>query len=173
MADEAYEEDQQRDEQQDNSKPADRSDDQLGDAGKRALDAERSARKESDARLKEALERIDKFEDAQRTDEERREHELKTLNEQLSEERARRETVERDLLAQSVAAEVGLPAGLSARLSGADREAMLADAQELKKLMEPDGPRRPAPVPEAGHVGAPQPSNGEIFADAFTKAFNG
>lgn len=145
--------------------------DQLGDAGKRALDAERTARKESDTRLKEALAKLEQFEDAQRTDEEKREHELTTLRQQLDAERTNRAKVERDLLVNSVAAEHGLPPELAARLAGDDREELVEDAKVLQGLMKPDGPRRPAPVPEEGRLGRPKLSHGEIFEDAWSKAF--
>ena len=124
--------------------------DSLGDAGKKALDAERAARKEAEKRLNEAAARIEEFENAQRTEEEKREYELETLRAQIEEERKQREAVERDLLIKSVASEFGLPDELSSRLVGDDREALVEDAKRLQKIIAPSGPRKPAPVPEAG-----------------------
>lgn len=145
--------------------------DVLGDAGKRALDAERQARKEAEKRLNEALARVEAFEDSQRTEEEKRQHELETLREQVAEEQKRREAVERDLLVRSVAAEFGLPDELASRLTGDDREALAEDAKTLQKLIAPSGPRKPAPVPEAGTASTPKTSKGELFEEAWRGAF--
>ena len=145
--------------------------DVLGDAGKKALDAERAARKEAEKRLNEAAARIAEFEDAQRTEEEKREHELNTLRAQIEEERKQREAVERDLLIKSVASEFGLPDELANRLVGDDRDALVEDAKQLQKLIKPSGPRKPAPVPEAGSGSTPKISKGELFANAFRGAF--
>lgn len=143
----------------------------LGDAGKKALDAERKRANEAEKRLKEAADRISEFEDAQRTEEEKRQHELETLRAQIEDERKQREAVERDLLVKSVAAEYGLPDGLAGRLAGEDREALVEDAKVLQKLMAPSGPRKPAPVPEAGSASTPKASKGEIFENAWRGAF--
>jgi hypothetical protein len=143
----------------------------LGDAGKKALDAERTARKEAEKRLSEAAARIAEFEDAQRTEEEKRQHELETLRAQIEDERKQREAVERDLLVKSVAAEYGLPDELAGRLAGEDREALVEDAKVLQKLMAPSGPRKPAPVPEVGTASTPKASKGEIFENAWRGAF--
>ena len=88
----------------------------LGDAGKKALDAERKRANEAEKRFKEAAARIEEFENAQRTEEEKREHELNTLRAQIEEERKQREAVERNLLIKSVATEFGLPDELADRL---------------------------------------------------------
>ena len=143
----------------------------LGDAGKKALEAERKRANEAEKRLKEAAARIEEFENAQRTEEEKREHELKTLREQIEEERRQREAAERDLLIKSVAAEFSLPDELANRLVGDDRDALVEDAKQLQKLIKPSGPRKPAPVPEAGSGSTPKVSKGELFANAFRGAF--
>src|SRR5699024_9979244 len=98
--------------------PQDEPKDVLGDAGKKALDAERKRANEAEKRFKEAAARIEEFENAQRTEEEKREHELQTLRAQIEEERKQREAVERDLLIKSVASEFGLPDELANRLVG-------------------------------------------------------
>ena len=143
----------------------------LGDAGKKALEAERKRANEAEKRLKEAAARIEEFENAQRTEEEKREHELQTLRAQIEEERKQREAVERDLLIKSVASEFGLPDELANRLVGDDREALVEDAKQLQKLVTPSGPRKPAPVPEAGSGSSPKVSKGELFENAWRGAF--
>jgi hypothetical protein len=147
--------------------------DTLGEAGKRALDAERAARKETEKRLNEALARVEQFEDSQRTEDEKRQHELETLRAQVADEQKRREAVERDLLVRSVAAEYGIPDELAGRLSGDDREALAEDAKTLQKLIAPSGPRKPSPVPEAGTASTPKGSKGELFENAWRGAFGG
>lgn len=146
--------------------------DALGEAGKRALDAERAARKETEKRLNEALARVEQFEDSQRTEDEKRQHELETLRAQVTDEQKRREAVERDLLVRSVAAEYGIPDELAGRLSGDDRESLAEDAKTLQKLIAPSGPRKPAPVPEAGSAHGAKRSTAEQFADLMSGAFN-
>lgn len=126
----------------------------LGDAGKKALDAERKRANEAEKLAKEQAARIAEFEDAQRTEEEKRQHELETLRAQIEDERRQREAVERDLLVKSVAAENGIPEALIDRLRGDDRESLEADAAELKKIIAPAGPRKPAPVQEIGRGGS-------------------
>ena len=145
--------------------------DVLGDAGKKALDAERKRANEAEKRFKEAAARIEEFENAQRTEEEKREHELQTLRAQIEEERKQREAVERDLLIKSVASEFGLPDELANRLVGDDRETLVEDAKQLQKLVAPSGPRKPAPVPEAGSGSSPKASKGELFENAWRGAF--
>ena len=144
----------------------------LGDAGKKALDAERKRANEAEKRLKEAADRIAQFEDAQRTEEEKRQHELETLRAQIEDERKQREAAERDLLVKSVAAEYGLPDELAGRLAGEDREALAEDAKILQKLMAPAGPRKPAPVPEVGVANAPKRSTAEQFAELMGDKLN-
>ena len=75
--------------------PQDEPKDVLGDAGKKALDAERKRANEAEKRFKEAAARIEEFENAQRTEEEKREHELNTLRAQIEEERKQREEIGR------------------------------------------------------------------------------
>ena len=142
--------------------PQDEPKDVLGDAGKKALDAERKRANEAEKRFKEAAARIEEFENAQRTEEEKREHELQTLRAQIEEERKQREAVERDLLIKSVATEFGLPDELANRLVGDDRETLVEDAKQLQKLVTPSGPRKPAPVPEAGSGSSPLETFGEL-----------
>lgn len=148
-------------------------DEQLGEGGKRALEAEREARKNLEKELREATALIEQFKDAQRSDEEKQQHKIETLEAELNQARLDKETLEHQLLVADVAAEVGLPAELAARLQGDDRESLLADAAALKALLGPEGARKPAPVPEAGRVvGDSKRSTAEQFADAFNQAFN-
>lgn len=145
--------------------------DSLGDPGKKALEEERAARKEAEKRLKELTAKVEKFEDSQRTEEERREHELASFREQAEQERQARQELERRLLINEVAAEYGLPANLAERLRGADRAELEADAEVLKGLVVPDGPRKPAPIPEAGNTAPAKGSAADDFAAMFSNQF--
>ena len=109
--------------------PQDEPKDALGDAGKKDLDAERKRANEAEKRFKEAAARIEEFENAQRTEEEKRERELNTLRALIEEERKQREAVERNFLIKSVAMEFGLPDDLGNRLVAVPA-ALLAVAPE-------------------------------------------
>src|SRR5699024_2956980 len=151
--------------------PQDETKDDLGDTGKKTIDAESKRANDAEKRFKEAETHIEDFENAQRTEEEKREHELQTLRAQIEEERKQREAVERNLLIKSVASEFGLPDELANRLVGDDRDALVEDAKQLQKLVTPSGPRKPAPVPEAGSGSSPKVSKGELFENAWRGAF--
>lgn len=166
-------EDVQQDTAQDTSRDEDRGDereDTLGEKGIKALKDERKARKEAEQRLSDALERIQKFEDAQRSDEERRELEVQRLRDQLEEERREREKASLSLLANEVATEFEIPQ-FASRLRGSTREELEEDAKELKKVLEPKGARKPAPVPQNGRAQGSKRSNGEVFEDFFKANF--
>lgn len=146
--------------------------DTLGEGGKKALDAERKARKELEKQLAEAQERISQFEDANRTELERvearasaAEAAAETMKQQLA-------AAERARMVAEVAGEVGLPAEFHDRLRGEDRDEILADAKELQKFLAPEGPRKPSPVPEAGASGEVSQSTDQAFADFFQQNFN-
>lgn len=146
-------------------------DEPLGEGGKRALDAEREANKSLKKELHDALAKISAFEDAQRTDEEKQQHRIKQLEEQLTAAQAERQAIEHRLLANEVAAEFNLPATLSGRLQGETREELVADARALAEMVNLNGPRKPAPVPEAGRVGNANQSSEQTFSDFFSTNF--
>lgn len=114
------------------SPPGDES--QLGDAGKRALEAERAARRDAEARLKDLeplAAKAKELEDAAKSNEQR-------LSEELAEAKASSVSSATGLLQLEVAldhAPVGMdPARvrkLAGRLRGATREELEADASEL------------------------------------------
>lgn len=143
----------------------------LGDGGKKALEAERAARREAEKRAKDLAAQVEKFEDSQRTEEERRQHELETARAEVEAERKAREVLERKLLVSEIAAERGIPAQMAERLQGDTAEEIAADADEMKKLLAPEGPRAPRPVPEAGRVSEAARDNGQIFEDFFKASF--
>lgn len=155
-----------------NEEPAeqDHQDGSLGEKGIKALNNERKARKDAEKQLADALERIQKFEDSQRSEEERRELEVQRLRDQLEEEKREREKAALLLVANEVAAEYEIPQ-FASRLRGVTREELEADAKELKKALEPKGPRKPAPIPQAGRTQGAKRSTGEVFEDFFKSNF--
>jgi len=155
--------------------------DELGDAGKKALEAERVARKEAEKQVKAFQARLEELEDAGRSDAEKQRRKAERAEQALEEARAELAARDRALLLREVADEVGLPTRLVNRVQGDDRDAMLADAQELMSLVAPEGPRKPAPVPEAGgahsgvhggSAGGGNRSNFDVFSEVMDRAFN-
>lgn len=143
----------------------------LGEPGKKALVAERAARKKADKENAELRARIEKFEDAQRTDEERRALEVQRLRTKAETAEQRSQQLEHKLLAARVAREVGLPAEMEDRLRGDSEDELRADAEALKELF--GGRTRGFPrVPEAGAAHEPQKSTSDLFASAFKQAFD-
>ncbi|MGL4300285.1 MAG: hypothetical protein ACRCW4_14550 [Candidatus Neomicrothrix subdominans] len=125
---------------------------QLGDAGKRALDAERAARRQLEARLKE-LEPL--AEQARKAEEGRKTAEQK-LTEKLTAAETKATTAEVELM-RFRAALAKAPQGLelaelekmARRLTGATPEELEADAAELFALFTPPAP--PPAAPSAGN----------------------
>lgn len=158
--------------------------DELGDAGKKALEAERTARRETEKQVKALQSQLDELQDAGKSDVEKLQRKAERAAQEAEQLRAEIASRDRALLLREVADEVGLPARLVSRVQGADREAMLADARELMELVVPEGaPRRPAPVREAGsafdgiHGGAAaggnsHQSNLDVFSEVMDRAFN-
>jgi hypothetical protein len=150
--------------------PAD--DKPLGPAGERALAAERDARKALEKQIAE-LSPLKKFAEAlgAGTPAAGGKSEIELLNErfalhetQLADERAARYRAE-------VAAEKGLTAQQAARLAGATRDELLADADALLQLFPAAAPRTPVPDPSQGARGT-QPADLESQIAAAQKAGN-
>lgn len=128
----------------------------LGDAGKKALEKERKARRDAEAKLKELeplAAKAKELEDAQKTESER-------LTEALNAAKAEGATPALGLLKLEVALQ-NAPDGLTPaqvakfakRLSGSTREEIEADAAEMfAELPGTDGARRPQPTPDQGRT---------------------
>jgi Xaa-Pro aminopeptidase len=108
----------------------------LGDAGKRAIAAER---KRADALEKELK--------AFKADAEARANaeltELERFKKEAEELRTAKTASDLEAIRYAVALEKGIPANLAARLQGTDRETIAADADSLSELLgaKPTGPR--------------------------------
>lgn len=151
----------------------------LGDAGKRALDAERRARKDADKRvaeaekrLAEAQKRIEGFEDANRDELEKREHKLKKAQEQLEAKQRELDALNRKVLTTQIAAEYNLPADMGTRLQGDNEEELREDAEKLQALIAPKSPRVPWPVAQEGGETGKNRTAQQAFADALRPFLN-
>lgn len=103
----------------------------LGDAGKRALDAERTSRREAEGKLKAAEDRLAELENAGKSDADKREKEMKALNDNVA--KLTQSLADSD--AKSLRAEVAMAKGLNPaqakRLAGSTKEELEADADEI------------------------------------------
>jgi hypothetical protein len=131
-----------------------------GDAALRALQAERNARKAARRELRETREKL--------TEAEAKLAELEGVAARAAELEARLSRHEAEALRATVAAEMGLPPKLAARLNGTTAEELRADAEELLPLLhrsEPPsfdgGPRGPAPSPKRN----PAAEHGRLIAE--------
>ncbi|WP_309080284.1 hypothetical protein [Zhihengliuella sp.] len=105
-------------------------DEALNEPGKKALIAERQAKKQLQQDLAARDARIKQLEDAGKTDEQRREQELENLRSSDKQKDATISEQARTLLAYRVAAKKGLDLEAAERLRGDTEEALGADADE-------------------------------------------
>lgn len=108
----------------------------LGDAGKKALDAERKARRDAEQKAKDLEARLDALETTKKSEMEQLTATVKKLGEDLATERS-------DKLRLEVATVKGLTPAQAKRLTGASREELEADADDLLEAF-------PAPKSDAG-----------------------
>ncbi len=118
--------------------------DQLGDGGKKAIDAERDARKKAEADLNALRQEI---EDSKKTADQK-------AADALAAARAEAEQSRAQALRYEVAARKGLDLALAARLTGSTKEELEADAEALMALIPkaqqaetPNGPTVPGQQP--------------------------
>lgn len=119
---------------------------ELGDAGKKALEEERRARREAEARLKELeplAKRAQELEDAQKTETQK----LADANRAL-EDRAKKAELETGRL--RVALRKGLTETQVKRLLGSTEEELEADADELLAAFKPGEAETPPPPATGG-----------------------
>lgn len=134
--------------------------DGLGDAGKRALEAERKARRKAEAALKAAKDALA----ATKADQDSSKSDVEKLTAKVDEMVKRAEAAERKALVAEVAQEKGLPPKLAARLSGSTREELEADADDLLEVVgTKDGAgAKPDPEKKDDDAGA-TPADGGPF----------
>jgi hypothetical protein len=122
--------------------------DALGDAGKKALDAERREKRAAEKRASELESRLKEFEDRDKSD-------LDKTTERATSAEERASKAEQALARLEVALEKGLTPSQAKRLVGATREELEADADELlADIGDRNAPRAPKPDPTQGRTAA-------------------
>lgn len=110
----------------------------LGDAGKKALDEERKARRDAERQLREMSEQVKALQDKDKSDSERLTERLAQLEKDLAAATARADRYE-------VALEKGLDMVRAKRLAGSTKDELEADADELARW-SPGSNDTPAPT---------------------------
>lgn len=143
----------------------------LGEGGKKALDAEREARKEADkaaraakAELKALAAEVEALKDRDRTDIERAEAAKKRDQEEKDALARERDEAVTALLRYEVAAEKGLTGEAVNLLSGGSREELEARADSILALLDAAKPKNGPVVPAEGKSPA-----GVTDTDAFAR----
>lgn len=129
---------------------------ELGDGGKKALQAEREARKQAEKNAAELSARLKEFEDSKLSDLERAQKEAADNAAELA--RLRSENVR-----NKVALDKGVPADLVEFLTGDTEEAIAAKADLL--LARLNTPGTPKPDPSQGAKGSAAALNGDPLLD--------
>lgn len=140
---------------------------QLGDAGKRALDSMKAKLKAERARIKE-LEPL--AEQARQANDAAKTQAQKDAEARQAVERER-DAARLELLKRDAADEAGLPKAWAARLQGSTAEELLADAKALAKDVAPPQQSNARPVPELRSGALPasgqqQPTNADDWIRA-------
>lgn len=134
--------------------PAPADDEQLAEAGKKALAAERAARRKADKELADARAAIKEFEDRDKSEAEKTADRIAALE---AENQNYRQTEQRREWAREVSDATGVPTAVVEALRGDSLEALQASAE----LVAPAYAKTdPAPVPEKP-AAQPVPSIGE------------
>lgn len=122
----------------------------LGEGGIKALQAEREARTNAEKQLSDLNARLKEFEDAQKTEEEKKSEAEAEQRRQFEETAAGKAEAEAKLLRYQVAADKGLDLKLVNRISGSTQEELEADADALIELLGNATTPAPKPDPSAG-----------------------
>lgn len=116
----------------------------LGDAGKKALDAERRARRQAEKERAELAAKVAEFENASKSEAEKAAARAEAAEKALAEMTAK-------ALRLQVATEAGIPADLHEFLTGTDEESLRAQATKLAEIAATaSAPRQPKPDPTQG-----------------------
>ena len=110
----------------------------LGDPGKRALDAERKARKAAEKAAADAAAKVKEYEDAQKSEAER-------LAAKVTELETRAAKAEAAALRAQIVNELEIPADIAADIAGSTPEEYRAAAERIKARLAPA--KSPAPSP--------------------------
>lgn len=121
-------------------------DEQLGEAGVKALAAERKARNDAEKALKDALSSVDnlsarvkQFEDAGKSEDQKKVDRIAELENLLADKDTQLSRKNQDILRSTVAQEKGVPVGM---VTGSTREEMEASADAALDWRGADGKQR-------------------------------
>jgi hypothetical protein len=135
----------------------------LGDGGKKALDAERKRAATAEREAKALKTRLDELEKANLS-------ELEKAQRTATEATARLAEYEKTMIRQRVALAKGVPADLVDRLRGDTEDEIAADADSLLALVK--APTTPKPDPSQGARGAQTGSTADQFASTVGSLFS-
>lgn len=112
----------------------------LGDAGKKALEEERKARRDAEKQLKAVNDRLRELEDKDKSDSEKLTGRVAELEKELTAEKGRAMRLE-------VALDKGLTKTQARRLVGDTEDDLVADADDLLASFKPAAPEEQKPAP--------------------------
>lgn len=115
-------------------------DDDLGDSGKRALAAERRAKREAEQKAKDLEARLKELEDKDKSEGEKLAAKLAAAEKDAADAKAA-------VLRYEVAGEKGLTPAQARRLVGTTKEELLADADDFLEALKPAGGGSGGPAP--------------------------
>lgn len=147
------------------NEPNTQGDPELGEAGKRAIAAERKRADEAERNVSTLQAQLKAYTDAGITDPARTKAELDRLTAENTSLTTDLDGKTKEITRLNVGIEKGLPKSLIARLQGDDEETLTADAEALLEFV-PDTNRTPAPDPSQGPKATGEPSTAQQFADA-------
>ena len=147
--------DQSQSNDQDQSSQDKDQDEKLGGPGKRALNAEREARKQAEKELQAAQSRVKELEDATKSDGEKQSERLQELEQSDRQKDTTIASLQADLMRFRVAAAEGLDLEAAERLRGTTEDEIRADAKAFAAKF---GTARPGEVPGAGARGSDNPN---------------
>lgn len=130
----------------------------LGDAGKKALAAERAAKKAAEKQLSELAARLQEYEERDKT-------ETQKLAERAELAERERDALRVESLRARVAITKGLPADLMEFLTATDEDELNAQADRLLARLAPPEPGRPPADTDQGARPGPLALNGDPLLD--------
>ncbi|NKR90558.1 hypothetical protein GS483_00240 [Rhodococcus hoagii] len=139
----------------------------LGEAGLRALQAEREARAEAERKAADLKRQLDEINAEKLTELEKAQQAAAAAQQSAQEIASSKDTVDAENLRLRFAINNGVPAAWINRLHGATDEELAADWESLKPTLappsDPSAPRVPAPLPHAGPQGGPPQTEDDLL----------
>lgn len=140
----------------------------LGTAGKKALDAERKARRDAEKQAKELADRLAAIEDKDKTEAERFAAKVADAEDRAAKAEARAIRLE-------VAQSKGLTPAQAKRLVGATQEELEADADEILEAFpagsKPPPTNKPTPNPKGGIDPTEEPTDVKALVDSIPSTY--